>query len=162
MSRIYGYEDYCADAFLAASAIGALLRESKLMLLLGAGASAGFGLPEWGLFVARLLGVDGDQDKVRRLEAANDKELGRRIDEIDNATPEYVDGIHAALYREVEQDLLDQLVRSPLLLAVAALITGQARGRIDIITTYNYDDLLEQYLGMLGYSVIDLCAMKDI
>ena len=79
--------------------------------------------------------------------------MGRLIDPVDDGTVEYIGKVHDALYKEVRADLLEQLQGSPLLLAVVALLTGTYRGRIHQVFTYNYDDLLKQYLEMLGYTV---------
>lgn len=127
------------------------------MLFLGAGASSGFGLPDWPLLVARILKKDADPSFMKELRQKSDTDMAELIDALDDGSEEYVNKVREALYSGVAKELTDQLPRSPLLLAVAALITGSCRGRITSVITYNYDDLLKQYLGMLGYSV---CVRK--
>jgi hypothetical protein len=145
MSGLYSYSDYLDDPFLATDEIGNFLRSSALRLFLGAGASKGFGLPEWKMLIARVLGKDMDANFVADLDATI-TDLRRLIDPVDDGSKEYVRRVQKALYNGVRRNLLKQLQKSPLLLAVAALITGMHRGRIDSVITYNYDDLLEQYL----------------
>jgi len=153
MSAIYSYDDYLTDPFLAAGELGQLLRNSALRLFLGAGASSGFGLPEWKLLIARVLDKDRDSAFLSSLDTMSITDLRRLVDPLDDGSATYVGRVREALYRDVKADLLEQLQGSPLLLAVAALLTGAHRGRIDSVVTYNYDDLLEQYLRMLGLAV---------
>ena len=153
----YSYEDYKRNPFLATGDLGPLLQSGSLMLFLGAGASSGFGLPDWPLLVARILKKDADPSFMKELRQKSDTDMAELIDALDDGSEEYVNKVREALYSGVAKELTDQLPRSPLLLAVAALITGSCRGRITSVITYNYDDLLKQYLGMLGYSV---CVRK--
>lgn len=151
---IYGFEDYKADPWLAVDSLSAFLDDGALALFLGAGASLGFGLPGWHQLVARLTGVPDHGPEFEEMAGKSDKELSKAIDDIDDGTDTYIEALRSALYRDVSDDLGEQLQRSPLLLAVTALVTGSARGRIDTITTYNFDDLIEQYLQMLGYGIL--------
>lgn len=150
---MHSENDYKADPFLAVDAVGALLRAGCLNLFLGAGVSAGFGLPYWRLLVARILGRGDDAVFIESLRDKSDRDMGRLIDDVDNGKVDYISRVYGALYDDISETLVDQLQRSPLLLAVAALTTGTSRGRIQHVFTYNYDDLLEQYLNMLGYIV---------
>ena len=153
MSEIFSHEEYARNPSLAVSELGMRLKSSTLCLFLGAGVSAGFNLPSWKLLIARVLGKETDADFVAALENKSVQDLRRLIDPIDDQSLEYYTIVHDALYREVKPNLLEQLRLSPLLLAIAAMMTGAHRGRIDSVVTYNYDDLLEQYLRMLGLGV---------
>jgi hypothetical protein len=155
MTDTFSYKNYVRDPFLAAIEIGRLLGNSSLRLFLGAGVSSGFGLPEWKMLIARILGRDADKAYVASLDTQSVTDLRRLLDDADDQSETYVRSVHGALYREVADDLIKQLQKSPLLLAVAAMMTGAHRGRVDSVVTYNYDDLLEQYLGMLGLRVCD-------
>jgi hypothetical protein len=103
--------------------------------------------------VARILERGDDAAFVDSLKGKSERDIGRLIDDVDDGTAKYVSKIYEALYGDVPDGLLEQLQKSPLLLAVAALLTGTYRGRIHYVFTYNYDNLLEQYLDMLGYTV---------
>jgi hypothetical protein len=146
-------DDFKRNPFLATEDIGDILRDGSLMLFLGAGVSSGFGLPSWANLIARLLGREADGAYVKKLKGMSDKELARLVDKLDDSSKSYLDKVREALYRKVAKELTDLLARSPLLLAVAALITGSRRGRVTTVITYNYDDLLGQYLQMLGYFI---------
>lgn len=153
MTLLYSHKDYERDPFLATAEIGRMLASGSLRLFLGAGVSAAFGLPEWKLLVARLLERESDASFMADLASRSSSELGRLLDPLDDGSTDYYRRVHEALYRDVAADLLEQLQRSPLLLAVAALMTGSHRGRVESVVTYNYDDILERYLRMLGYAV---------
>ncbi len=158
----YGHADYAVDPFLAVERIGALLGDGVLTLFMGAGVSSGFGLPEWRTLIARVLSRDTDKDFLDSLPSRTPAELIKLIDAIDDGSQKYVTKIHEALYRDAAPSLLNQLRQSPLLLSVAALVTGAHRGRIDSVVTYNYDDLLEQYLRMLGLAVCPRVKSTDL
>ena len=153
MSDIYSHEEYAKNPSLAISELGMRLKSSTLCLFLGAGVSIGFNLPSWKQLIARILGKETDADFVAALDNKSAQDLRRLLDPIDDQSIEYYTLVHDALYRGVVEDLLEQLRQSPLLLAIAAMMTGAHRGRIDCVVTYNYDDLLEQYLRMLGLMV---------
>ena len=150
---IYSYTDYLRNPFLATDCLGELLRKSALRLFLGAGASNGLGLPAWKMLVARAIDKDTDAAFVSELDGKSSSELGKLVSAIDDGSSTYVQKLHVALYRDIKPNLLEQLQVSPLLLALAALMTGMHRGRVSSVVTYNYDDLLEQYLKMLGLAV---------
>lgn len=139
--------------FLAADEIGDLLCRGSLSLFLGAGVSSGFGLPEWALLVARLLCAHPDSEFVNTLRAESDRQVSRRVDPLDTKDHAFALKVHSALYRDSNESITSHLMHSPLLLAVAALMCGSARGRIARVFTYNYDDILECYLRRLGLAV---------
>jgi hypothetical protein len=154
----YSWEDYIDNPFLSTKFIGSLLQRGALTLFVGAGVSQGFGLPNW----------KGLKTIICETDSASDEELDNLIDDKDDGSSSYIDSIHAALYGKISIDKEDYFTKSPLLLAIAALSTGTCRGRIDTIITYNYDDLLKQYLEMLGYKVCvrkkpsDLSSWADV
>jgi hypothetical protein len=158
----YSYDDYVKDPFLAVDRIGPLLRDGVLRLFLGAGVSSGFGLPQWKILIARVLSRDKDKKFLKSLPGQAPTDLTKLVNDIDDGSERYVRRVHEALYRDASASLLIQLQRSPLLLSVAALVTGAHRGRIDSVITYNYDDLLEQYLRMLGLAVCPRVEPTDL
>lgn len=165
---LHSHVDYVDKPFLATAAIGGLLATGRLNLFLGSGVSSGFGLPDWALLIARLLGKGTEVEYVEQLRAKSDAELMAHVDTVDDGTELYASKVHAALYESVDAELSNHLPRSPLLLAVAALLTGSCRGRIERVFTYNYDNLLEQYIEMLGYACCvrtqwtDFAARADV
>lgn len=158
---IHSVEDYEREPFLACSDIQNYLTSSQLILFLGAGASAGFGLPRWYDLVRK---VTGSTETDEELAKKSDQELSRMIDEVDDGSREYFRKIHSALYEGLPDDFLKILTQSPLLLSIAALLIGSSRGRINTVFTSNYDDILEQYLRILGCSLnvrLDTSQLSD-
>ena len=150
---INSHSDYERNPFLAVEDIARLLHYGSLMLFLGSGVSTGFGLPSWQHLITRILGKGDDSIFLDELVKKSDKDLAKLIDKEDDGSDAYVAKVYNALYYDVSSELSEQLSRSPLLLAVAALLTGSCRGHVSSVVTYNYDDLLSQYLQMLGYRV---------
>ena len=155
---MYSFKDYVTNPFLATAKLGGLLSEGSLRLFLGAGVSRGFGLPGWRTLIARVLGKEGDAAFLVRLKKMSAEDSTSLLDAVDDKSDSYARKVQEALYRDVEPELIDQLPKSRLLVAMAALVTGSCRGRVSSIVTYNYDDLLEQFLELLGYSV---CRRTD-
>jgi hypothetical protein len=162
VSKHYSYPDYLDDPFRATKQLGRLLNRSVLRLFIGAGVSVGFGLPNWQLLIARMLNRETDRKFLRELKAKSGPELGRLVDHLDDGSEGYASLVKTALYSNVKKNLLDELRKSPLLLALAALMTGAQRGRVDSVVTYNFDDLLEQYLEMLGLAVCSRTKPDDL
>jgi predicted Zn-dependent protease with MMP-like domain len=151
------------NPFLAANDLGQLLWDGSLRLFLGSGVSRAFGLPDWRELILRVLGKDRDRRFRERTKSKSIQELQSLIDSIDTDDDKFRDRVRDALYRDVnETSLVPQLQRSPLLLAVGALMTGVTRGRVTSVVTYNYDDLLEQYMLMLGLTVCVRTMPSDL
>jgi hypothetical protein len=157
---VHSPKDFREDPYLATAIIARQLAKGRLNLFLGAGVSAGFGLPNWTKLVARVL--DHEDDYSTQLDQMSEPDVAKLLDPLDDASSKYQEKVHRALYKTAAPDLLRQLSVSPLLLAVAGLLTGSCRGRIQRVFTYNYDDLLEQYLRMLGYACCVRTAPNDL
>jgi|GEM_PF-2229871 len=160
---LYSHKDYKDKPFLATAAIGSMLGSGCMNLFIGAGVSKGFGLPEWVVLIARILGKGDDTTFVESLRGKSDKELAKMVDSLDQEASknQFLKLVHEALYRDVDKNLISQLSKSPLLLSVTALLTGSCRGRIDRVFTYNYDDLIEQYLKLLGHAICRRVSPDD-
>jgi len=153
MSTVYSCRDYARTPELAIPKLGQLLKSGSFCLFLGAGASSGFGLPGWKELIARILDKADDPEFLNELSQRSVRDLDLLLDDIDDGGMPFYQCVQKALYRDALPNLSDQLSRSPLLLAIAALMTGAHRGRINSVITFNYDDLLEQYIRMLGLTV---------
>jgi hypothetical protein len=156
------YDFYLKNPLSATRDIAPLLANGSLTLFLGAGLSVGFGIPNWTLLVARLLGKGDDIDFLEHLKTLSDKELARLADDVDSEDVKFRAAVHKALYPNETENLSEQLTKSPLLLAVTALMTGTRRGRIKTVFTYNYDDLLETYLSRLGLAAAPRCVPTEL
>lgn len=151
------YKHYATDFNLAKEPIAECLKEGTLKLILGAGISMDFGLPNWPDLIFKcingLLSAKGEPPIERE---DFDKDFTRnekKLNQYDNE-PNFCQIVRDSLYSEMPTDLEDLLLRgAPGLLAIAALCTGTTRGRVKHIFTLNFDDILEQYLSLLGLKV---------
>lgn len=132
------------DEFLARQ-----LMRGRLALILGAGASFGFGLPNWDALTDRLLAKAkyGPRLPGRSNEAlADDVWQSCAKDEIMFASM-----VREALYEDYVTDFAS-LSAHPLMRAIGALAMPSARGHVSKIVTFNFDDLLETYLAEFGFT----------
>ncbi|MFL5381066.1 MAG: SIR2 family protein [Longimicrobiaceae bacterium] len=135
------------------------LHHGSLALVLGAGASAGMGLPTWPELVRRCLDGAGVPYDPKQLEGNPTAErLGLLIDEVEDKygaqhkySPEYHALVSDALYRDVK--LGTDICQAPLLIALGALLMGSRRGSIREVITFNFDIVLEYYLSLHGYTI---------
>lgn len=136
------YVDYLAKSLV----------EGTLVVVLGAGASAGAGLPDWAMLVKRLTVKAGlTTDEVTSHSTAD--ELQRLADEVKRDFCRNDERVFADLVRECLYDgvvLSPNLVRTELLESLGALMTGSRRGSVRRILSYNFDSNLEWYLHLHG------------
>jgi hypothetical protein len=132
------------DSFLADK-----LNGGSLALVLGAGISAHLNLPDWKSLLADLsarlsttvpAGLAPDEEGEVLLAAAGKNRV---------ALAEHV---RKVLYAKVDRSF-GALLSSPLLAALGALAMPSRRGSTSNIITFNFDDLLETYLGYYGFAV---------
>lgn len=125
------------------------LRRGSVSLVIGAGASFGFGLPSWEELVRRMYSAKGMpwpsgsiilprlSDSLRRMHfAKNDDGFARFVRE--------------CLFSSVKADA-STVLSSKLLQALGALIASSTRGRTGHLISFNFDDLLEVYLSSMGF-----------
>jgi hypothetical protein len=151
------YKHYATDFNLAKEPIAECLKEGTLKLILGAGISMDFGLPNWPDLIFKclnaLLSEKGENLIERKDFDENFSKNEKKLNQYDNE-PTYSQIVRDSLYSEVPPNLEDLLLQgAPGLLAIAALCTGTTRGRVRHIFTLNFDDILEQYLSLLGLRV---------
>ena len=126
------------------------LKLGRLAIVLGAGASFGFGLPSWDVLIDRCLNISG----MTRLPGRSAEDLGEDIlteackgDDIIFARL-----VRQALYANV--DLSIRALRSnELLAAIAALTMVSRRGSVGRVISFNFDDMLERYLRQSGFKM---------
>ena len=145
---------YDADHKLAVEELGKHLREGSLALILGAGVSKSVGFSNWWelvLDVRKLCGLSTDgidsntpTEKLLVLAGEAERKFGSQ--------KEYLDAVAKTLYGgRLMYD--SEFLRGKLLIALGALMMGSQRGSVKNVVTYNYDDLLEWYLRMHGFTV---------
>jgi hypothetical protein len=125
------------------------LSRGRLALVLGAGISMGFGLPNWDVLTAEVArdcgftpppGISNEDVGDGMLRHLGDDEV------------KFAAAVRRGLYGTLRFSMQD-LVGKPLLVALGALTMASQRGSVSKILSFNFDDLLEKYLGYHGYVV---------
>jgi hypothetical protein len=124
------------------------LKHGELAVVLGAGVSVPLGLPDWIQLVERCCleaGVDFDRS------ATGDKSYVQAVTEkVQTKTKgEFRKLLSNALYQSAD---LSALYLNPLLISIGALIMGSTRGSVRELMTFNFDDRLERYLDLYGFT----------
>ena len=140
--------DYCAKHLVA----------GRLTIVLGAGASLGFGLPDWDELMSRAFKIAG-KDIPDGLSVENQAEyLQNTI--LSGDFPEFTRVIRESLYQKGIIGA-EEMSSMPLLNAIGALVMASTRGTVDRVITFNFDDLLEVYLSYYGYSVVSIADLPS-
>lgn len=145
-------EQHYAQAYL-----GILLQKRELALLLGAGTSAAAGLPDWDSLVAnceRAIGITpvagrSSQELMKAIDTVR-RQLARAADD-----RELLDIIRVNLYPDdylASAEYPSEILQNPMLIAIGALVMASSRGSVGDVFTLNFDDLLEWYLHLHGFS----------
>jgi hypothetical protein len=125
-----------------------------LALLLGAGISMPLGLPNWADLVdraGRLLGTDAVE-----LANAVGSDLLSAMDELRRDAGDndrFLAAVRSSLYADIDDRLEESLLANRLLSALGAMIMASTRGSASTVINLNFDDLLEWYLEVHGFSV---------
>ena len=141
---------YGADE--AIDSLSACLYEGNLVLFLGAGISKNIGLPIWWELVRRCVnrvgGLEGDEIN----EYSSNEELREAMEGVERRAESfqrYQQIIYEQMYSGVEYGV--PIISKPLLISLASLIMPSRRGSVNEVVTFNYDDVMEWYLGLHGY-----------
>lgn len=133
-----------------------ILKDGQLSLITGAGVSVPLGLPKWITLVRRLC-ESSQKDEIRNLVAGKDdsdlnlKLISEKFKDSFNDNNEYLEEIQRILYDKIELNL--DTVHKPMMTALSSLFVGNYKGRVKRVVTYNFDNLLNWYLSVLGLSV---------
>lgn len=149
-------EDYADQLDESTDLLTEYLNYGHLGLLLGAGTSIAFGLPTWGQLVVKMNNDPSTGlpalDEKGSYTTAELKAYSSKIKRIFNGNiGAYIELIKKHLYEGVSFDF--RLKNKDLLIALAALSTGIARGTVNDIITYNFDSVLEWYYFTVGLEV---------
>ena len=130
------------------------LYEGKLALALGAGVSKFLGFPLWWELVHGICVEHNGESSIN--EDTTTAELNDTVDKIEreiNDSIKFNELVKKTLYENV--DYLDDVtvIRKELLISLGALMMGSRRGSVNNVITYNYDDVIEWYLGLHGFDV---------
>ena len=144
--------EHLQEPELAIAYLADRLIDGTLLLFLGAGASDGFGLPGWTGFINGFLTQAGIPKVVTDATSADEKE--RVVDEalrkINNSNDRKVEFVRNILYPNPADLNFRAIFSQELLIALSSLLIGQKRGHINRVVTFNYDSMLEWFLGIFG------------
>lgn len=126
------------------------LINGKLGLVLGSGASCGFGLPQWDKLISRLYSNTGKP--APDLDGKTSEDLAEYyIDEhLNGDKARLIKELNKALYGGIKIDF-PSLRENDLLASIASLVMSSYRGKTSNVITFNFDDLLETYLLYHGF-----------
>lgn len=148
--------DLC-DRDLSVQYLAVLLRQRQLALLLGAGVSIGAGLPRWVELVRRCeseVGLSHSADVSSRGLMQSIDRVRRHLTSSGD-TRQLPDVVRTALYPDAalrSGQYPDEIMQNRMLIAIGALVMASARGSVGDVFTLNFDDLLEWYLHLHGFS----------
>jgi SIR2-like domain len=128
----------------------------RLLLVLGAGVSVGFGLPQWDDLIARTAAtthctLPAGQSSEDAAEFILHRACGS--DEL-----KFASSVRTALYQTYDSSI-EQLTKNRLLAAIGALTMASARGNVTRVVSFNFDDLVEKYLAYHGFVENSIAAM---
>lgn len=149
-------DDFVDDRILVQHLAEQLVK-GRLALVLGAGIAKPFGLPSWKLLVERLYkakGVPLEKDSPLESSVEAFKSNFYRDNNIG-----YIKAIHDALYENFDATL-KKLRRCLTLASIGSLVMASRRGSISNVITFNFDNLLELYLGYHGFVTDSLSYNK--
>jgi hypothetical protein len=130
------------------------LASGRLTLVLGAGVSVGFGLPQWSELTDRAVKLS---ECTVDTTALTPEEIAEEIFHKCGTEQEFGRVIRAALY-ETYDSSLSKLTSNRLLTAIGALTMASTRGQVAQVISYNFDDLLERFLEYHGFMLESIGA----
>jgi NAD-dependent SIR2 family protein deacetylase len=140
--------EYLADQLLA----------GRLALILGAGVSVPFGLPQWpalvtSLYATKSAAPPANQSVERQAEVF-------RLTHFQNDRPGFLAAVRAAMYSGADTSFA-ALRKNETLAAIASLVMASHRGSASEVITFNFDDLLEVYLRYNGLIATSISTATD-
>lgn len=142
------------------------LEEGALAIVVGAGVSAGVGVPLWSGLITKLLGELGvpGTNKADLISAINTKSLGalalaRYLENEAKFLPVFNELLHRALYSDLKLDGY----RDPTMRGVLSLCRKEGEKGARRVLTYNFDDLLELHAehGTPPIAIHSICCDDD-
>lgn len=143
---------------IAAEYLADLITRGELSLLLGAGVSMSSGLPSWKALVE---GCEADAGLDIPKKERSSQELMEAIDSVRRKL--HRDGRDGEMFAVVRRNLYpeqylgastypDEILEQRMLIAIGAMVMSSSRGSVSDVFTLNFDDLLEWYLHLHGFT----------
>ena len=146
------FDYFLGKELLCINQLANRLNNGNLSLLLGSGASKALNLPDWSELVKRCvnnLSIDFDIDDKTTIDQL--KEAASLVKEkCQEDKTDYRSKVTDQLYEGIKLDF--RTANKELLIAITSLIVGRRRGTVDWVMTYNFDSILEWYIGVNGLS----------
>ena len=161
MSNRLPLQTYASDANLCIEELALRLRSGSLALMLGAGASHGFGLPQWWELVrdcAQAVGLPDVVDENTPVDAL--MTTAGKVEREVGGKPEFREVVRECLYRNSKGDW--DFLGEALLIAIGAMMMASRRGSVTEIITFNFDDILERYLRLHGFVGQVVTALPEL
>lgn len=133
------------------------LNHGRLALVLGAGISKPFGLPDWEelidrMFAAKAITREKSESLLNQAEYLKSTVFPRDLGGFLQLT-------HDCLYQSCDITF-EKLRQNETLSAIGALVMSSRRGNVAEILTFNYDNLLELYLSFHGFVCHSISSEK--
>jgi hypothetical protein len=155
MNSNYGFdlESKANKPAEVARLLAQFLNNGHLSLLLGSGVSVALNFPNWTKLVTGISSeiLPGRMVSSNSYTGTELKQIIQEVKDEINNVPQYLNLVKKHLYSGVTFDF--DLAKKELLIALSALIIGKNRGNVHDIITYNFDSVLEWYLGLMGLKV---------
>lgn len=139
------------------------LRNGTLTLFLGAGASKGFGLPNW-IDLINSLRKEVNLDEISNSPSADDLQhaADEVKDQLGDSEEAFLELIRKHLYANIKDLPLVELFKNHLLISVSSLLMGSKRGHVSRVVTLNFDSMLEWFLSLYGFVVKTTFKLPDL
>jgi hypothetical protein len=138
------------DEDVAKEVLASLLHVGCLSLVIGAGSSKGLGLPVWWELVNRCLKKAKIKTKVNS--KTSSQALMTKMDLVERKIKngnKYRELVRECIYQGISYD--KSIIKQDLLIAFGAMLMGSNRGSVGEVVNFNFDDVLEWYLGLHGF-----------
>lgn len=137
--------------------LAAQLYLGRLSLVLGAGASFGFGLPSWDVLIDNAF-------KKANISKPSTKTNNESLSEhlltkvcVNNEIL-FAELIRDALYQNYDLSF-ETIRKNDLLAAIGAIVMSSLRGNVSRIISYNFDEVLEIYLKYFGFIINSVASV---
>lgn len=163
MSSSLPLESYVDEPELCVAKLSECLQDGSLALVLGSGVSAGMGLPVWWKLVKSCVVAAEMADTHAVSDDTSYDDLMKTMSRVEKKLKDqakYKSLVKSALYESIKDD--DALLDQRLLSVIGALTMNSSRGAVSEVLTFNFDDVLERYLDLHGFTSQVITALPEV